>query len=74
MKGTAAKIFYDQFITAVEKSSDPTRYKRSMVDAYDYLGTYHINKKDNGAARGFFAKALELDPTDEIAKELIKGL
>ena len=74
MKTAAAKPFYEEFIKVAEASSDPTRYKNFLIESYQFLGAYYLNKKDNGTARGYLNKALELDPASEFTKELMKGL
>ncbi|MFN8310293.1 MAG: tetratricopeptide repeat protein [Chitinophagales bacterium] len=72
MKSGAAKPFYEKFIELA--GADPERNKRNLIEAYDYLGAYFLNKNDKGSARGYLNKALELDPADGIAVELSKGL
>jgi tetratricopeptide (TPR) repeat protein len=74
MKTGGAKPFYEEFIKVAEKATDPSKYKRGLVEAYDYLGAHALNGGDKGTARGYFTKSLELDPNDELAKELSKGL
>ncbi|MFN8277533.1 MAG: tetratricopeptide repeat protein [Chitinophagales bacterium] len=72
MKAGSAKPFYEKYIELA--AADPAKNKNKLVEAYNYLGVFYLDRKDNGAARGFFQKALELDPEDKTAKELIKGL
>ena len=74
MKGTAAKTNYEQYIKLATSAADQTRFKNGLLDAYDYLGAYSLNAKDNDAAKGYFGKALELDPNDEFAKDALKGI
>ena len=74
MKGTAAKTFYEQFVKLATAAADQTRFRSGLLDAYDYLGAYAHNAKDTETAKGFFNKALELDPNDEFAKESLKDL
>jgi tetratricopeptide (TPR) repeat protein len=74
MKTAGAKPFYEQFIKVVEAGTDAARYKNFMVEAYQYLGAHYLNAKDTGTARGFLNKAAELDPANELTKELLKGL
>ena len=74
MKGTAAKTNYEQYIKLATAAADQTRFKNGLLDAYDYLGAYSLNAKDNDAAKGYFGKALELDPNDEFAKDALKGI
>jgi tetratricopeptide (TPR) repeat protein len=74
MKTGGAKPYYEQFIKTAEASTDPTKYKNFLVESYQYLGAFSLNAKDNGAARGYLNKALELDPANADTKELLKGL
>ena len=74
MKATSAKTYYEQYIKLTTASADPSKYKNGLLDAYDYIGAYSLNAKDNDAAKGYFNKALELDPNDEFAKDALKGI
>jgi tetratricopeptide (TPR) repeat protein len=64
--------YYQKYIELA--SADPAKYKRNLVDAYNYVGFYHWSKKENDQAKASFMKALELDPADEIATEQLKKL
>lgn len=72
MKAGSAFPFYQKFIELAQ--ADVTKNKRNLVEAYGYMGAYYMNAKDNTQAKQNFEKALELDPNDELAKELLKGL
>lgn len=65
-----AFAYYQKYIEMA--SGDPSRYKRNLVEAYDYSGAYYLSMKDKEKAKEFVLKALELDPADEIATELMK--
>ncbi|MFZ6013703.1 MAG: tetratricopeptide repeat protein [Bacteroidota bacterium] len=68
-----AKPMYEQ---VVEKGSqNPEKYKKDLIEAYDYLGTYHLQiTKDVTLAKGFFEKVLALDPANARAKEFMQTL
>ena len=61
---------YEKFIEIASPS--PDKYKRDLIDAYDYMGQYALHKKDNVLeAKGYFEKILTLDPTNARAKEFM---
>jgi len=64
--------YYQKYIEVA--SVDPAKYKRNLVEANDYVGAYYLSKKDKETAKPYILKALELDPADEIAVELMKQL
>ena len=74
MKTGAAKPYYEEFVKQVGNSKDPSKYKKGMIDAYDYLGSYYANSKDIATAKTWLNKALELDPNDDFTKELLNSL
>jgi tetratricopeptide (TPR) repeat protein len=62
--------YYQKYIEVA--GVDPVKYKRNLVEAYGYSGAYYLSKKDKETAKPLVLKALELDPADEIALELMK--
>ncbi len=60
-----AKPYYEKYIEiATPKAADP-KVKKSLAEAYAYLGNYAAYKdKDDAKASEAFAKAKELDPTN----------
>lgn len=64
--------YYQKYIELA--GVDAQKNKRNLVESYDYLGAYYLQKNDKENARTYFNKALELDPADAIALELMKGL
>jgi tetratricopeptide (TPR) repeat protein len=64
--------YYQKYIELA--SGDAQKNKRNLIEAYDYLGAYYLQKEDKENARTYFNKALELDPADAIAIELMKSL
>jgi Tfp pilus assembly protein PilF len=72
MKAGSAKPFYEKFIELGQ--ADAQKNKRNLLEAYNYLGAYYLNAKDDVSAKANLDKALELDPADAIALELKKSL
>jgi tetratricopeptide (TPR) repeat protein len=63
--------YYQKYVELT--ASDPVKYKRNLTDAYSYLGLYYYEKmKDKEQAKTYFTKALEVDPANEIAAEMMK--
>jgi len=63
--------YYQKYIELT--ASEPQKYKRNLVDAYDYLGAYYF-ERDKALAKENLNKALELDPNDKFALEFLKAL
>jgi tetratricopeptide (TPR) repeat protein len=68
-----AKPMYE---AVVEKAStNPEKYKKDLIEAYDYLGTYTLQiEKNVTKSKEFFQKILAIDPNYERAKEFMKEL
>jgi len=69
--------YYQKYVDLVEPlaAANPAKYKSNLIEAYDYLGLYFIEKaKDKAKAKEYFQKALELDPNDENTIEFMKQL
>jgi tetratricopeptide (TPR) repeat protein len=68
-----AKPMYEQVIE--KASSNPEKYKKDLIEAYDYLGTYSIQiEKNVNKSKEYFQKILAIDPTYARAKEFMKQL
>jgi tetratricopeptide (TPR) repeat protein len=65
-----AKPYYEKYIEL--GSADPAKYKAGLVESYDYLGAYSAHKNDKTAAKGYFEKALAIDPADDFAAKSLK--
>jgi tetratricopeptide (TPR) repeat protein len=71
-KGFAIPM-YEKVIEIASKS--PDKYKKELIEAYDYLGQYALHRKDNVMeAKGYYEKILALDPTNARAKEFMNVL
>jgi tetratricopeptide (TPR) repeat protein len=68
-----AKPMYE---AVVEKgSTNPEKYKKDLIEAYDYLGTYSIQiEKNVEKSREYFQKILAIDPNYARAREFMKQL
>jgi tetratricopeptide (TPR) repeat protein len=68
-----AKPMYEKVLQIGEQN--PEKHKKELIEAYDYLGTYTLQKNENVTeAKGYFQKILTLDPNNERAKEFMKQL
>jgi tetratricopeptide (TPR) repeat protein len=68
-----AKPMYEQVIE--KASTNPDKYKKDLIEAYDYLGTYTLQIEKNVVkSKEFFQKILAIDPNYERAKEFMKEL
>jgi tetratricopeptide (TPR) repeat protein len=69
-----AKPYYEQYIALIIAKPTPTDdEKRSLANAYDYLGTYYEYKeKDQAKAAENFGKAKDADPTNKAALDYFK--
>jgi tetratricopeptide (TPR) repeat protein len=64
------------FEKLVEKAlTNPEKYKKELIESYEYFGSYYINiKPDVAKAKGYYEKILELDPSHAAAKEVLKAI
>jgi Tfp pilus assembly protein PilF len=64
-----AKPFYEKYIELVTaKGAADDKTKKSLANAYAYLGTYYeFKEKDDAKATENFTKARESDPTNKQA-------
>ena len=67
---------YEQYLDKVlENPSSIEKEKKNIIEAYDYLGTYALQKKNDVAeATKHFQKVLELDPANDRAKTFMQTL
>jgi tetratricopeptide (TPR) repeat protein len=69
----AAKPFYDKYLE-VAKLDDP-KNKSNVIEAYHYLADFSFTKEgDKDKAKDYCEKILALDPDDQQAKDVLKGL
>lgn len=69
-----AKPYYEQYIALITAKATPTdEEKKSLANAYDYLGSYYEYKeKDQAKAAENFGKARDTDPTNKAALDYFK--
>ncbi|MEX2232353.1 MAG: tetratricopeptide repeat protein [Cyclobacteriaceae bacterium] len=71
--GTAVPMYETYLQKALANPSTVEKEKKNIIEAYDYLGTYAVQIKDNVAeASGYFQKVLQLDPNHEKAKTFME--
>lgn len=71
-KSGLAKPFYEQFI---EKASmDSVKFKKELIESYQYLGYYYYLKEDNIKSKSYWQEVLNLDPENKQAIDVIKML
>lgn len=63
--------YYQKYIEVA--GVDPQKYKNNLVEAYTYLGVANF-EKNKALAKENFNKALELDPTNADAMDLLKQI
>ena len=68
-----AKPMYEQVVE--RGSTNPEKYKKDLIEAWDYLGTYTLQIEKNVVkSKEYFQKILEVDPSYERAKDFMKQL
>lgn len=65
-----AKPYYEQVIIKAQ-AADANKYKKDMIEAYEYLGFYYFQQKDFTCSKAVFEKLKELDPSNEKAKKAL---
>lgn len=64
---------YEKFVEIALE--DPEKNKKELIDAYDYLGQFALHKADDlPAATNYFRKILELDPSNQRAKDFMDAV
>jgi len=61
------KPFYEKVLSTVKPEERTGSYKKDVVEAYEYLGSYYLNKKDKANADANFTALKEIDPTNQKA-------
>lgn len=71
---SAGVPLYEQAITLLENSQDPSRYKSDAKDMYSYMGNYYVSVNNNAKAKEMFNKYLKLAPNDEAVRKFVEKL
>ena len=68
-----AKPYYEKYISlAIADEANIAKYKRGLNDAYMYMGVYHALTDSLDLAMEEFKKVLEIDSTNDVAKQYIE--
>lgn len=59
-----AKIAYEKVLSMVKPEEKTGSYKKDVIEAYEFLGYYHVEKKDNAKSDEMFNALKEIDPTN----------
>ncbi len=66
-----AKPFYEK---TVELATDTVKYKKDLIEAYQFLGFNAVQNDDDANAKMYFEKLLLYDPENNDAKSVIEQL
>jgi len=67
-----AKPFYE--LVVVKASADSVKFQKDILEAYNYLGYYHLVNKQYCESLGYWDKIVTLDPANENANSALKDL
>lgn len=74
-EGLALPMYEKYLELALANPGNIEKEKKNIIEAYDYLGTYALQLKNNVAeATDYFKKILQLDPDNARAKEFMREL
>jgi tetratricopeptide (TPR) repeat protein len=71
-KTPVAKDFYEKYLSLAEPT--PDKYKKNLITVYNNMGYIYIQADNNAKAKEYYNKALELDPENKNAKEMLKQM
>lgn len=71
-KTDVAKLNYEKVVEMA--GADPVKNKKHLIESYDYLGFYAVQKDDKPNAIINFRKELELDPENKRVAKYLKDL
>lgn len=60
----SAKPYYEKVLAVVKPEEKTGSYKKDVVEAYEYLGSYYVNTKDKANADATFTSLKEIDPNN----------
>ena len=63
--------FYEK---TIEKSvGNPAKYKRLLIESYDSIARYYIEKEEYSKSKTYWEKLIEVDPENENAKTVLSS-
>jgi tetratricopeptide (TPR) repeat protein len=65
-----AKPFYEEYIGKI-KPEETEKNKSGLIEAYEYLGYYHMLAKDYSNAKCIYTRLKEIDPNNVKAKKAL---
>jgi tetratricopeptide (TPR) repeat protein len=79
IKNTVAKELFEKYIEIVTADTaafnkQKVNLSRNVASSYDYLGFYFLQKDMKNECKAMYRKALEYDPTNKNAIEVLKNL
>lgn len=74
-KDGLAKPLYEKVVSMIEPKAEKDKSDRArLIECYRYLGYYYLLNNDKEASKGFWAKIVELDPANQMAKQALEQL
>lgn len=59
------KPYYEKVLAVVKPEEKTGSYKKDVIEAYEYLGSYYVNMKDKTNSDATFNSLKELDPNNQ---------
>lgn len=70
----AAAPYYEEALSLLEASADPSRYASDAKEMYNYMGNYYLDQKNTAKAKEYFTKYLNYDPNNTDYRKFVEGL
>lgn len=70
----AAAPLYQEAISMLEASQDPSRYASDAKEMYNYMGNYYLDQKNVEKAKEYFNKYLIYDPNNAEYRQFVENL
>jgi tetratricopeptide (TPR) repeat protein len=79
LKNTVAKELFEKYIEVVTADTaafnkQKASLSKNVASSYDYLGYYFLQKDMKNECKAMYRKALEYDPSNKNAIEVLKNL
>ena len=65
---------FQKLIDTINQRGAQEKNKNYLIDAYTYIGLYHLLKAENPQAKTNFQKVIELDPANEAVQGYLEAL